>query len=183
MEKCLTQSEFNASLLLLILVTSSIFVLYQTCVYEKFTSFKQNDNLDSNQILERLGKTQDDLHKCMTDKEFYKSDLAKCNSRIETRITGNGPPVRDYNSSNNYQVIGIIYNDTERYPLHGRRQYPGRSDKWEYYITDDSRNHIRMEIKSTNNNELYTGDSVFVDILGKTYTVEIYPYNNFRYTG
>ena len=80
-----------------------------------------------------------------------------------------------------YQQIGFIFNNEERYPLYGRPKYPGKSDKYEYYIIDETRNHLKIPFKSKNDNEIYDGDDIFVDVFNNSFTVKIYNYDNIRY--
>ena len=82
----------------------------------------------------------------------------------------------------NYKQIGFLYdNNNNRYPLYGRFLYQNRSDLWEYYIVDDSRNRLRIGFKSPNNKEIFNGDSVVVPSVGTLnatiYDVEQYKYN------
>jgi hypothetical protein len=80
-----------------------------------------------------------------------------------------------------YQQIGFLHNNNERYPLYGRPKYSGRTDKYEYYIIDESRNKLKIPIKTTNYNEIYDGDDVKVDILNNMFNAKIYDYDSIRY--
>lgn len=94
------------------------------------------------------------------------------------------PPERLYVGKNvvsNFQIIGYVFNDSERYPLFGRPKFPGRTEKWEYYIIDETRNKLKIPFKSTNDNELYDGDSVNIPTLDNNFTVKIYDYDSLRY--
>lgn len=96
-------------------------------------------------------------------------------------------PFRDYinpkvEMTNEYFQIGFIYNSNERYPLYGRHLYPGRSDRWEYYIIDESRNKLRIPFQTRNNIELYSGDEIQIKQLNNIlFTVEIYDYDKPKY--
>ena len=98
------------------------------------------------------------------------------------------PPERTYPTgrlnapgTSDFQQIGFIYNNNERLPLYGRPKYPGRTEKYEYYIIDETRNRLKIPYRSKNDNELYDGDTIHVDILNDTFTVKIYDYDQFRY--
>ena len=53
-------------------------------------------------------------------------------------------------NSQNFQQLGFIFNNDERYPLYGRPKYSGRSDRYEYYIIDETRNRLKIPYKSKN---------------------------------
>jgi hypothetical protein len=60
-----------------------------------------------------------------------------------------------------YRVIGFVFNDITRLPLLGRAKYPGKSDKWEYFVRDTQSsqfNALSIPFRSKNDNELYDGD-------------------------
>lgn len=90
----------------------------------------------------------------------------------------NEPSVLTYDD---YQQIGFIYKDNERYPLFGRHKYQGRTDRWEYYIIDETRNRLKIPIQSRNDEELYNNDSVSINELGNDFNIKIYDYETFRY--
>jgi len=147
--------------------------------------------MSKKQLIEKVESLKEKLHECMVNNEYCKSDLAKekvLKTKSQPHVivqtnTQPNSPVRDYNSNNNYQQVGIIHNSTGRFPLYGRQKYPNNSSKWEYYAIDESRNRLPIEVKSVNFNELYTNDTVNVPILGGTFTISLYEYNNFRYVG
>lgn len=183
---CFERDRFHMYVILTVLLFGSIFVVYaNNQSKEAFTGIDVNAGLPQADLLARLKKSQNDLNKSNIELEYCKSDLMKKSMKMdrENNIENNGP-VRDYSGSDDYQQIGFIYNNIGRFPLFGRRKYRGRSDKWEYYLIDDSRNYLRIEVKSTNFNELYNGDTITVPQLGAdTFNIEIYDYNGFRYVG
>ena len=154
---------------------------------------KSNEtNLQGN-LQQRIIQLQQDLFACKT-----MIDLRETQSQItpivQTRQSLNRiynplvPPERTYPSgkfnqpaNNDYQQMGFIFNNNDRYPLYGRPKYPGRTEKYEYYIIDETRNRLKIPYKSRNDNELYDGDSIRVDILNGDFTVKIYDFDNFRY--
>ena len=84
---------------------------------------------------------------------------------------------------NSFQMIGYVYQESgnERYPLFGRYKFPGKTDKWEYYVIDETRNRLKIPFKSINDNELYDGDTISIPSVGSGYKVKMYEYDNFRY--
>ena len=80
-----------------------------------------------------------------------------------------------------YQLMGFLYNDANRFPLYGRPKYRGKSDKYEYYIIDESRNRLQIPFKSRNDNELYDNDSITIPELNTTLKVKLYEYDSVRY--
>ena len=95
-----------------------------------------------------------------------------------------GGRLNNINRFDNYQMIGFIApvaSPNMRYPLFGRYKYSGRSDRWEYYIIDESRNRIKIPIKTKNDNELYDGDNTFISELNENVQVTLYKFNDFDY--
>lgn len=90
----------------------------------------------------------------------------------------NEPSVLTYDD---YQQIGFIFKDNERYPLFGRHKYQGRTDRWEYYIIDETRNRLKIPFQSRNDEELYNNDTVSINGLGNDFNIQIYDYETFRY--
>ena len=82
----------------------------------------------------------------------------------------------------NYRQVGFLYDGVNRYSLYGRYLYKGRTDLWEYYAVDDSRNRIRIPFKSPNNKEIFDGDTVVVPTIG-TLTASIYEVEQYKYPG
>lgn len=80
----------------------------------------------------------------------------------------------------NYRQVGFLYDANNRYSLYGRYLYKGRTDLWEYYIVDDSRNKIRIPFKSPNNKEIFDGDTVTVPTIG-TLSATIYEVEQYKY--
>jgi hypothetical protein len=78
-------------------------------------------------------------------------------------------------------MIGYVFNDNDRFPLFARQKFPGRSEKWEYYVMDETRNRLKIPFKSKNDNELYDGDSIDIPTVGNNFSVKIYDYDSLRY--
>jgi hypothetical protein len=163
---------------------------------EAYTDVDLHSNLTKNELVNKINKLQDDLFTCQTSQQKCMIDLQKSQSILTNASSGNitqranlnkiyNPlisPSRSYVSKNDsFQQLGFIFNDNERYPLYGRPKYSGRSDRYEYYIIDETRNRLKIPYKSKNDYELSDGDKIFVDILNNEYNVKIYDYDQFRY--
>jgi len=114
------------------------------------------------------------------EKKHYKKIQKKLYNNIYNPLF---PPNKEYAVHNkyiNYQLIGFLYNTNShiKYPLYGKLKYPGKSDRYEYYIIDESRNKIKIPITTKNYNELYSEDIVYSEFLDEPYKVEIYDYIN-----
>ncbi|NBU33959.1 hypothetical protein EB118_03070 [bacterium] len=106
------------------------------------------------------------------------------NKNIETGPERIYPGGRlDMPSNMDYQQIGFIFNENARYPLYGRPRYPGRTDKYEYYIVDQSRNRLKIPIPTNNYEELFDSDTVQVKELNSTFNIKLYEYAGLRYIG
>ena len=104
---------------------------------------------------------------------------------------GRGLPIniRTRGEPNEYQNIGTLTNASESNgvkPLYGRRTYSG-SNEWNYYTLLNNHIQVKQSIEINNKNcleergcrELMDGETV--DINNVSYTVELYPYSDFRY--
>ena len=104
---------------------------------------------------------------------------------------GRGLPIniRTRGEPNEYQNIGLLKNASDSNdvkPLYGRRVYRG-SNMWNYYTVLNDHIQVKLPITSTNSNcldergcsEIQSGGSIQLN--GNNYTVELYPYSDFRY--
>jgi hypothetical protein len=80
-----------------------------------------------------------------------------------------------------FQMIGYVYNNNEKYPLFGRYKFPGRSDKWEYHIIDESRNRLKIPFRTKNDQELYDNDPIQIPTMGGQFITRLYEYDTIRY--
>lgn len=203
---CFRRNDFNLYAFILFCI-----IMYLCFILKKYketfietTSNNANAGLKREQLLERVELLQDKLFSCQTSQQQCLGDLQqtkqylqqsqnvpvnnKANIALNRLYNPLSPPERSYPSgrlntpgTSDFQQIGIVYNNTERLPLFGRPKYPGRTEKYEYYIIDETRNRLKIPFKSKNDNELYDGDTIRVDILNNDYTVKIYEYDQFRY--
>lgn len=200
-EVCFTRQDFNTYMYLLLgLVMYIIYILYTTRK-ESMSNVDLNAHLTEMQLRERLAQLQDQLYQIQLSeqrcrKELYDSQQLLNQSHLTTQqnVLLNkiyNPlvnPERLYpggrlNSPavDNFQMIGFVHQNNERYPLFGRYKFPGKSDKWEYYLIDESRNRLKIPFKSKNDNEIYDGDTIDIPSVGNGFTVKIYDYDQFRY--
>jgi len=202
-EVCFSRQDFNTYMYLLLgLILYIIYILYNTR-QEGMNNVDLNAHLTETQLRQRLVELQEKLYSIELSeqrcrKELYDSQQLLNQSQVSSQqnILLNkiyNPlvnPERLYPGGrlnapavNNFQMIGFVHTNTnnERYPLFGRYKFPGKSDKWEYYLIDESRNRLKIPFKSKNDNEIYDGDTIDIPSVGNGYTVKIYEYDQFRY--
>jgi hypothetical protein len=87
-----------------------------------------------------------------------------------------------------YSPVGTISNGEKILSLYGTKTYNG-SSKWNYYTTTDGYQRLQLSIKYKNKEcsneygceELFTGDTVFVQEYNSDYTVNMYKTMAHRY--
>jgi hypothetical protein len=164
-----------------------------------------NSHLSQDELSVKIQQLQDELYhtkltnqKCQID---LQNSIRKENVQIQNNLPGQIQLNRIYNpllgpertysggrfntpAYEEYQQLGFVYkdnSDSERYPLFGRPKYPGKTDKYEYYLIDETRNRLKIPFKSQNDNEIYDGDIINAGVLGPDFKVQIYDYDNIRY--
>lgn len=168
-----------------LLSISVIIIIVCCCIssFERIESIDLYSHLTRSELVNRIAKCESALDVATTGKQECDMVLGTVElqlQRLKSNTIALGPG-RNYNLENTFQQIGFIYNSDNRYPLYGQR-YPGKRDKWEYYVVDESRNKLRIKVKSVGDNELYTGDTLSVPILSSTpFAIELYEYDNFKY--
>jgi len=99
--------------------------------------------------------------------------------------------VQTQRGDSHYTQVGILTRNGGSsiiLPLYGRMVNSSRS-KWQYYTLNDSNNHVRLPINVKGRNasdeygvdELYNGDSVYVQGYNEIFSVTIYENNRFTY--
>jgi hypothetical protein len=95
--------------------------------------------------------------------------------------------IRTRGEPDDYQSVGILKGSGDKVlPLMGRKTYPG-SNHWNYFTMSDShlKTEIPIKINNTNCTDNYGCDeiqsSTTISLMGDTYNVELYPYNQLRY--
>lgn len=177
-------------LYIFILICLVIFVSYTFCCkYQEEVSKSTTNYFSRSELKQKFQELQDALEqKCLVNLNS-KTNFLNGNRVLNKIINPLESPERIYpggrlnvSKYDDYQLVGFIFSaSNERFPLYGRQKYQGRSDKWEYYIIDESRNRLKIPFKSLNENELYTGDSVEIPSLPGTFQANIYEYESIRY--
>lgn len=193
---CFPRQDFNTYMyLLLILLVYFVYILYNYRSSER-ESLSVVDTT-STQLQAKVKELQDQLYtfklaeqRCQTELVRAQLELSRgqSSSSLEKIYNPLLPPERRYEgisgrNTHGYQMIGYIYRTEgdDRYPLFGKYKYPGRTEKWEYYVMDESRNKLKIPFKSVNDNEISEGDTVNVPSLGNGFTAKIYEYEQLRY--
>lgn len=160
---------------------------------ESFGDFREQ--LSGEQLQGKVELLKEQLYNCQKGKGWCEMELEKQKQFCEQQLPpvnnfGSGslqlPPERRYISPKafavptEFQNIGFVHGAAGRFPLFGRYREPGRSDKWEYYIVDESRNRLKIPFKTKNWTELYDGDVAMIPTVGEM-NVSLYDYSQFRY--
>lgn len=196
---CFPKAEFRAFAFLFVILV--IFLIYTRVKNsEAMTNVNLASHLTKSQLMEKIQDMQEALNRSTKSEQQCQADLQDtktiCSMRNNANTRNNvsnlmnplTPPERlypggrlNYASNDDFQMIGFIHSNESRFPLFGRYKIPGRTEKWEYYTIDESRNRLKIPFKSPNENELMDGDTVFIDILKNSFEVKLYEYQNFRY--
>lgn len=190
---CFQRDDFNLyAFLLFCIIIFLVFVLKNN--RENFSQINLYKHQSNQELLKTIEKLQNDVYNCEISKQRCFRDLQQLQEnqshqdiRLLNKIynplvqPGRIYPQGRFNvpGTNNFQQLGFVFNNNERYPLFGRPKYRGRSDRYEYYIIDESRNRLKIPFKSKNDNELFDGDTI--KVLDTDYQVKIYDYDEFRY--
>lgn len=179
-----------------VILFSLLLFYYQIKKYkqqnEEFSMVNLYSSLTKTQLKSKLDEIENKLYKTEIQKQECERQLSTIQSNIQTQnIQSQISLERIYNplvgperiypnlqQTDNYQQMGYISKGSIRLPLFGRRKYK-RSDKWEYYIIDNSENKIKVPIKTVNDYELSSGEFVTFD--GEQYTVNLYDIDSVRY--
>ena len=150
----------------------------QLCQKELQITSQQTSSGSINDRL--LGKTQQTSSGSINDRLLGK--IYNVLERPDTVYPGGTLNSPGFNSNIQNQMIGYISNGNgDQYPLYGRTKYYGRSDRWDYYTNDGSRNKVKIIVPTKNYEELYDGDQLNINELGGNFTFKKYEHENFRY--
>lgn len=195
---CFNTSDFNLYVFLL----SCLFVFLILIVVkskESMTNINLNKGLSNKELENKINVLNNELHNCKIEKQICNKNLQQAvslnqnveNSFLKKIYNPLAPPenvypggrigMRGYDSYQQFQMIGYLSGNGQQYPVYARDKYPGRSDKQEYYTINDSRNRIKIPFKTTNWNELFSGDTVNIPEIGTGLTFTKYETNNLRY--
>jgi len=186
---CFPQNTFNIYLFLLFL-TLFFVVYYIICLIKKY---ENNTNNDLIQVL--IQKQEQEKQQVQQVQQVQSQGITPINlekiflNKIYNPLSGTSPlnPQGSFNNPYGYdgyrqfQMLGYLSGPNGRFPVMGRYKYSGRSDRFEYYTIDDSRNRIKINFKTKNDNELYSGDPVVIPELGGNLIFNKYEDQDNRY--
>jgi hypothetical protein len=158
-------------------------VLFCVILYSFFEQKRKLEMSYLKSLISIKGENQDLTNKLIPQLQSIQKTLQEPSRQINidgpTRLYPGGR--LDLPKTNDYQLIGFLYNDTNRFPLYGRPKYRGKSDRYEYYIVDESRNKLQIPFKTRNDNELFDDDTITIPEIGMTLKVKLYEFQNIRY--
>lgn len=191
---CFSRKDFTTYMyILLILLVYIVYILYSQ--RECMTQIDVGGGLSREELKEKVQQLQNELYQFQLAEQRCRTELVRARSELEGSSQQKSinrifnplvPPERQYtgtrdNTLSTYQMIGYVYNGNDRYPLFGRYKYPGRTEKWEYYVIDETRNRLKIPFKTVNDNEISDNDTVDIPTLGNGFSAKIYDYEQFRY--
>lgn len=192
---CFTENDFKIYVFLIFIILSyMIYVIHHK--REELTNVDLNSNLNINELRSKVKTLQEQLYNLQLNEQKCKTELQVTKSIMNKQLQSNNkgsyiynpltPPNRMYISPqnpilDNFQMIGYVYNDNEKYPLFGRYKYHGRSDKWEYFIIDESRNRLKIPFRTKNDQELYDNDTIVIPTITGQFIARLYEIDNVRY--
>jgi len=192
---CIKTTEFYAyAFILFVIVGYLIFLIRASAAEERLSNVDLTSHLNYEDLKAKINELADKLYNSQLAEQQCQSKLFQLSEKVNdaSRTTINvgnrmyNPleyPSRIYKGTNtrNNEMLGYVYKGDARYPLFGRYKYPGRTEKWDYYIVDENRNRLKIPFKSVNDNELTSQDTVNIPTLGDDFHVTIYDYDDFKY--
>lgn len=193
---CVSPSDFRMYLFLLVCIFAYLsYVLMKQ--REGIVNVDLTSHLAKQELEDKVRSLQSDLHGCKLEGQKCETNLQQCHQLVQQANVQNVALNRIYNPLTapersypggrltkppyyEYQLVGYVYQGTERYPLFGRHKFPGRSDRWEYYVVDETRNRLKIPFRTRNDNELFDGDVAEIPTLG-SFSVKLYEYETMRY--
>jgi hypothetical protein len=183
---CFDKTDFNLYLFLLIIFI--IYLLYiihiNNVIYiqnlSKITQ-PQNKEIQIKEIkqeqipVKNISESNQDIKSRFLDKLY--NPLSPPENIIES---GTFYTPR-YDAYTNYQNIGYLTGNGTQYSVFGRWMYPNKSDKWQYYLINNTRSRLKIPFKTKNNNELYDGDTIDIPELGNGFIFKKYENEGMRY--
>lgn len=197
---CFRKQDFYLYFFLLVCVVIYLLYIQYHQHLENLSNVDLLSHLSEADLRDKVQQLEDKIYDIQLSEQVCQIELNKSQKMLSNMQTGTGigiqnalmnkiynplvAPDRYYTNPTNledYQMIGYMYNDNTKFPLFGRYKFPGRSDKWEYYILDESRNKIKIPFKTKNDNELYDGDIIDIPTAGNGLHAKIYDYEQYRY--
>lgn len=195
---CFDRPNFYMYITILIAVIAFL-AYYFTSSKEKLADIDLYGDLDDNSLKQKMIQLKDELYqtkllatKC--DEALSKNNQIRAGTqdRFLRKIYDPLSSPQQFNPQGDFynprfngniqnQVMGYITDGNgNQYPLYGRN-HDNRSDRFEYYTNDGSRNKIKIPVKTKNYNELYDNDQIAVPELGGNFTFKKYEQDGFKY--
>ena len=172
----------------------------KACKTERFAEVSLFEQLKSQDLVKKLNETQQKLNQCLVKNMDYDRVIqtkANCSVPVENKFLSkiynpltapenvygvSGGRQYGYDPYMQYQQLGYLTNSTGQYSVYGRRRYPNRSDKMEYYtINNEQRNGVKIPFKNKNYDELMDGDTINIPEIGGESTYKQYETEGLRY--
>lgn len=142
--------------------------------YEKYDENEDEDEDEKDRLTKYFGKR---------DRAVVEDYLIPPEKRMEQdKFTQVEFYKRTRGEPDNYQLMGILYNETENktYQLFGRQTYPG-SYLYEYYYRGKDAGGLDFKFPINGNKELRDGDTIKLPTDTILFTIKIYPNDYPRY--
>lgn len=199
---CFSRPNFLMYATILLCIFIYFFYYHHKTLHEKFSETYLYSQLSNSDLQNKITQLQTDLYTTSLREQQCESSLNSLkqnsdNTGVQDKFLNKiynplSPPeyvypggtlyTRGYDAYREFQMVGYLSSPTDQYPLFGRYHDPGRSDKWEYYTINESRNRIKIPIKTKNYTELYDGDTVDVPPIGTGLTFNKYNNEELRYS-
>lgn len=154
-----------------------------------------NRDLSKKELEEQVAQLQEELYRMSLAEQKYQGALEatqqhtqrqnsiknKFLEKIYDPLSGTSPinpsgsfSTPPYDGFREFQMLGYISGPSGQFPVMGRYRDSNRSDRFQYYSLDNSRNRMKIPFKTKNDNELYDGDSVSIPELGEDFVFKKY---------
>lgn len=193
---CFERPTFNMYLFILLCVISYLIYFKISCVHENMTDVDLYSTMDKDSLYKTIINMKEELfnsklkeQKCEISLQALKQtqNTGDIRSRLLNKIYDPlTAPDSIYSSGRinryiQFQMVGYLSAGVgQQFPVFGRNKYRG-NDKMEYYTINDSRNKVKIIIKTKNYNELYDGDHVNIPELGGDLIFTKYEIENTKY--
>lgn len=184
-EICFDTRQFYMYFFIFVVFTVYFIYINKNEKYSEVNLYQQLSNQD---LLNKISELQQDIFNIKLKTQSCDRSLQACQQeRYNGNIMGRNPsifgnePTRNQPSYDNYTLTGYLSGGGNQYPVYSREKYPGRSDKLEYYLINESRNKLKIPFKTVNYNELQDGDTITIPEIGDNLVYTLYDIKEFRY--
>ena len=180
-EICFPKSSFNfSSIILLCSILFGLYYIFQ--LKDKFSILQ----LSEQQCKSDLSSSQENTTTTIitqepTTQQLFLDKIRNPLSPPENVYPNGTLTSRGYDGYNEYQMVGFVSSETDQFPVFGRFHFPRRSDKYDYYTINESRNRIKIPFKTKNYDELYDNDTVDIPGIGTGLKFTKYETTGLRY--